>query len=90
MIVKTYGAEEVRAKMRDVLDDILASEAEAIIERNGKPTAVVISYKRWQQLEQEKTQKLNRFTAARARMDAGDYFTLEQAEAQLKADGLLP
>ncbi|MCE7980243.1 MAG: type II toxin-antitoxin system Phd/YefM family antitoxin [Caldilinea sp. CFX5] len=90
MTVKTYGAEEVRAKMRDVLDDILTGEAEAIIERNGKPTAVVISYKRWQQLEQEKTQKLTRFTEARARMDAGDYLTLDQAEAQLKRDGLLP
>jgi prevent-host-death family protein len=90
MTVKTYGAEEVRAKMRDVLDDILAGEAEAIIERNGKPTAVVISYKRWQQLEQEKTQKLNRFAEARTRMDAGDYLTRDEVEAQLKRDGLLP
>ena len=86
---KTYGAEEVRIKMRDVLDDILAGEAEAIIERNGKPTAVMISYKRWQQIEQEKTKKLERFAEARKRMDAGDYLTLEQLEAQLKTDGLL-
>lgn len=89
MVVKTYGAEEVRVKMRDVLDDILAGEAEAVIERNGKPTAVVISYKRWQQIEQEKMKKLERFAEARARMDAGDFFTLDQAEAQLKTDGLL-
>lgn len=90
MTVKTYGAEEVRIKMRDVLDDVLAGEAEAIIERNGKPTAVVISYKRWQQIEQEKTKKLQRFAEARARMDAGDYLTLAELEAQLKIDGLLP
>ena len=89
MTVKTYGAEEVRIKMRDVLDDVLAGEAEAIIERNGKPTAVVISYKRWQQIEQEKTKKLQRFAEARARMDAGDYLTLAELEAQLKIDGLL-
>jgi prevent-host-death family protein len=89
MVVKTYGAEEVRVKMRDVLDDILAGEAEAVIERNGKPTAVVISYKRWQQIEQEKMKKLERFAEARARMDAGDFLTLDQAEAQLKTDGLL-
>jgi len=89
MTVKTYGAEEVRVKMRDVLDDILAGAAEAIIERNGKPTAVVISYKRWQQIEQEKTKKLERFAEARARMDGGDFLTLEQAEAQLKTDELL-
>jgi prevent-host-death family protein len=89
MTVKTYGAEEVRIKMRDVLDDILTGEAEAIIERNGKPTAVVISYKRWQQIEQERTKKLQRFAEARARMDAGEYLTLDQLDAQLKTDGLL-
>jgi prevent-host-death family protein len=90
MTVKTYGAEEVRIKMRTVLDDILTGEAEAVIERNGKPTAVVISYERWQKIEQEKAKKLKRFAEARERMDAGDYLTLEQAEEQLKIDGLLP
>ena len=90
MAIKTYGAEEVRIKMRDVLDDVLTGEAEALIERNGKPTAVVISYTRWQQIEQEKAKKLERFAKARARMDAGDYLTFEEAEAQLKTDGLLP
>ena len=90
MIVKTYGAEEVRVKMRDVLDDVLTGEAEAVIERNGKPTAVVISYKRWQQIEQEKTKKLQRFAEARTRMDTGDYLTVDQVETQLRTDNLLP
>lgn len=90
MTVKTYGAEDVRVKMRTVLDEVMTGEAEAIIERNGKPTAVVISYKRWQQIEQERVRKLQRFAEARTRMDGGDYLTRQQVENQLKADGLLP
>jgi hypothetical protein len=35
------------------------------------------------------TKKLERFAEARKQMDAGDYLTLEQLEAQLKTDGLL-
>ncbi len=33
MVVKTYGTEEVRAIICNVPDDILAGEAEAVIER---------------------------------------------------------
>ncbi|MFN8486304.1 MAG: type II toxin-antitoxin system Phd/YefM family antitoxin [Caldilineaceae bacterium] len=81
MTIKTYHEEEVRLLIRTVLDDILTSEAEAIIERNGKPTAVVISYKRWQQIEQEKAQKRQHLAEARTQMATDDDLALEQAQS---------
>ncbi len=90
MTVKTYGSDEFRSNLRNALDDAMAGKSEAVIERHGKPAAVVISYERWQEMERERTKKIKRFVDARARMDAGEYITLDQVEAMLKRDGLLP
>lgn len=90
MLVKNYGSDDFRSNLRTALDEAMSGKAEAVIERHGKPAAVVISYERWQDMERERAKKLKRFADARARMDAGEYFTIEQVEAMLKRDGLLP
>lgn len=90
MTIKTYGSDEFRSNLRTALDDAMAGKAEAVIERHGKPAAVVISFERWQEMERERARKVKRFADARARMDAGEYFTLDQVEIMLKRDGLLP
>lgn len=90
MTTKTYGSDEFRTNLRTALDDAMIGRAESIIERHGKPAAVVISYESWQQLQAERAARRKRHGEARARMDAGDYFTLEQVETMLKRDGLLP
>lgn len=89
MTVKIYKAEDARAQMRAVLDDALMGRAESVIERNGKPAAVVISYERWQRLEQERKKKLEQFAAARADLDAGNYRTWEAVKAEMIEAGLL-
>ncbi len=47
MTIKTVASEDIRLRLRDVLDDV-HSGAEVIIERYRKPSAVVISYAQWQ------------------------------------------
>ncbi len=90
MTTKTYAAGEFRENLRTALDDAMIGRAESIVERNGKPAAVMISYDSWRQLQAERAARKKRHTEARARYNAGEYYTLEQAEEMLKRDGLLP
>lgn len=47
MTIKTMTSEDVRIRLRDVLDDVHTG-AEVIIERYRKPAAVVVNYEQWQ------------------------------------------
>jgi len=47
MTIKTMTSEDVRIRLRDILDDVHAG-AEIIIERYRKPAAVVVNYEQWQ------------------------------------------
>ena len=87
MSVKTYKSEDARAKMRDILDDVTTGVTEVVIERHGKPTAVVISYHQWQAWKRQRKEQHARI---RAEMDAGHYETWEQVRAGMQATGLLP
>lgn len=86
MIIKTYNSETARLKLRDILDDVMTGGAESVIERHGKPTAVVISYAQWQAYKRDLR---DRIATARVQFEAGDYVTGEQLRSQLKAEGLL-
>lgn len=44
MTVQTYDSNRARAKWRDVLDVASAGTSDVVIERYGKPVAVVIAY----------------------------------------------
>ncbi len=44
MTITTIGSREARQKWRDLLDAVYTGSADIIIERNGKPTAVLIPY----------------------------------------------
>ena len=68
----------------------MIGRAESIVERNGKPAAVMISYDSWKQLQAERAARKRRHSEARARYNAGEYYSFEQAEELLKRDGLLP
>lgn len=89
MTAKTYGAEVARAQLRTLVDEAMTGKAESIIERHGKPAAVLISYDRWLHLEGEREKKLKRIAEARADFQAGNYYTLEQVKELFKAEGLL-
>ncbi len=85
-MIKTYKSDEARLKMRDILDDVTAGR-ESVIERYNKPIAVVVPHALWQSIKRKRKADLD---AISKRMDAGEYYTLEQAEALLTQDGLLP
>ncbi len=85
-MIKTYKSDEARLKMRDILDDVTAGR-ESIIQRYDKPVAVVVPHALWQSMKRERKTYLD---AISKRMDEGEYYTMDQVEAILKQDGLLP
>ncbi len=85
MPVRTVKSDEARTLFRDLLDDVTAGR-EVIIERYNKPVGVLIPHAQWQQWKKLQLEELARI---RAEMAAGNYYTFEQVEAKLKADGLL-
>ncbi len=89
MTTKTYGSEIARSQLRSLIDDVMAGKAESIIERHGKPAAVLISYDRWLHLESEREKKLKHIAEARSDYQAGNYYTLEQVKEMFRAEGLL-
>ena len=84
-MVRKMTTEDARVKLRDVLDDAYAGD-EIVIERYGKPTAVVISHNQWQTW---KKRWLAMLDEASQQVREGSYFTQEQVEAGLRERGLI-
>jgi prevent-host-death family protein len=89
MTSKIYGSEVARAQLRTLIDEAMTGKAESIIERHGKPAAVLISYDRWLHLESEREKKLKRIAEARTDFQAGNYLTLDQVKELFRTEGLL-
>lgn len=89
MIVKTVTSEDARTRLRDVMDEVITGESEIIIERHGKPMVAVISYKEFQRIQQQREKRRAKLANVRADMEAGNYMTWEQVEAELIAKGVL-
>ncbi len=87
MAIKTYKSEDARAQMRTILDDVTTGTTEVVIERHGKPTAVMVGYHQWQAWRRQRKERHDRI---RADMDAGNYSTWEEVRAEMQAKGLLP
>ncbi len=85
-MLKTYGSEEARLKLRDILDDVNVGQ-ESVIERYSKPVAVVVGYRQWQAFKRQRAEQL---AISRAEAKAGDTYSFEQVETMLQRDGLLP
>jgi prevent-host-death family protein len=85
-MIKTYKSEDARLKLRDILDDVMTGRAESVIERHGKPTAVVVNYAQWQAWKRQRSARL---VDIRAAMEAGEYITQDELDAQLQAEGLI-
>jgi prevent-host-death family protein len=86
---KTYGSEVARAQLRTLIDEAITGKAESIIERHGKPAAVLISYDRWLKMENERERKRKRIAEARADFQTGNYYTLDQVKEMFRTEGLL-
>jgi hypothetical protein len=68
------------------------SEAPVLLTRHGQAAGVLVHPETWHKLTAEVKQyrRLARIAHARREMDAGHFFTGQQVEALLAADGLLP
>lgn len=53
MIVETINSREARSNFRDILDKVLAGAADIVIERSGRPVAVMIPVEDYEALQDE-------------------------------------
>jgi prevent-host-death family protein len=81
----TMDSKDARARFRHILDEVYAG-AEVIVERYGKPTAVVVNYAQWQAWKRQRKERLQRI---RADMSAGNYITQEELDVELTQRGLV-
>jgi prevent-host-death family protein len=92
MTVMVIGSQEARSKWRDLLDDATAGKG-AIIERSGRPVAVLIPYEDYEAILEE----LEDMRAGRHAIEAYEEWErdpstaipYEEFRAQLVAEGLL-
>ena len=89
MTLKTVSSEDARNRLRDVMDEVITGDAEVIIERHGKPTVAMISYKEYQRIQQQREKRRAKLAKIRAEMAAGNFMTWAAVEADLQAKGLL-
>ena len=89
MTLKTLSSEEARTNLRDVMDEVMTGESEIVIERHGKPTVAVISYREYVRIQKERERRREHLIRIKAEMENGNYFTWEQVEAGLKERGLV-
>lgn len=92
MTVMTLDSRNARTKWRDIMDTAQTG-GETVIERYGRPTAVVVPFEDWQALQDD----LDDLRAARRAAVAYEAWKrdpslgtpLDQVEAELRAEGLL-
>jgi prevent-host-death family protein len=93
MATETISSREARTRWRDVLDKVLTRSADVIIERSGKPVAVLIPVEDYKQLIDELDDLRASRRAAAAykeyKEDSSIARSLEEISADLKAEGLL-
>jgi prevent-host-death family protein len=93
MPATTIGSREARQKWRDLLDAAYTGSTDTIIERNGKPIAVLIPYEDYLAIEET----LDELRAARrakelyeaAKQDAALGRSYTKIRAELEDKGLL-
>lgn len=81
---------ELRTRQPEIFDDL--QNAPILLTRQGYGAGVLVHPDTWNKMIEDVRhyKRLARIERARREMDAGNYYTKEQVEAMLKADGLLP
>lgn len=94
MTVLTVGSDDARTRFRDLLDTVFLG-GQVIINRNKKPSAVMIGHTQWQQIKAnlQRLQELEMLMLSRQRYEAmkadpSQSVSEEEYQQLLKAEGL--
>jgi PHD/YefM family antitoxin component YafN of YafNO toxin-antitoxin module len=81
---------ELRNRQPEIFENL--QDAPILLTRQGHGAGVLVHPDTWNKMVEDVKhyKRMARIERARREMDAGNYFTQEQVEAMLKADGLLP
>jgi prevent-host-death family protein len=85
MKVIEVAGEAARNRWGEMVDTAL-SGGEVVVKRHRRPVAVLVSYEAWQTWKRQRRAYLDRLSAE---VDAGNFYTQEQAEAGLRERGLI-
>lgn len=88
----TIPVTELRTKQPEIFNSL--KDAPLMLTRQGYGAGVLVHPDTWNELlaelERSKRQRRERLNQASARIDAGEFITLDQAKAELRERGLLP
>jgi len=91
--VLTVNSRQARTDLRDLLDRVFSGNADIVIERYGKPVAVMIPFEDYEEIREElEDLRTGRRVAKIYETWKGDSSTarpMEAIEAELAAEGLL-
>ena len=81
---------DLRTRQPEIFEQL--SAAPVLLTRQGHSAGVLVHPDMWNQLiaDVKASRRIARIERARREMDAGHHLTMEQVEALLQADGLLP
>jgi PHD/YefM family antitoxin component YafN of YafNO toxin-antitoxin module len=81
---------DLRTRQPEIFEGL--KETPVLLTRQGHGAGVLVHPDTWNQLLEDviRYKRMARIERARREMDAGNYFTRQQVEAMLQADGLLP
>jgi PHD/YefM family antitoxin component YafN of YafNO toxin-antitoxin module len=81
---------DLRTKQPEIFDNL--KESPVLLTRQGHGAGVLVHPDTWNHLidDLKHYKRMARIERARREMDAGNYFTKQQVQAMLQADGLLP
>ena len=82
MAVQKFDSNRARTKWRDVLDTVTSGDSDIVIERYGKPVAVVIAYRDFLALQDE----LDDLRASRRAADVYEEWKRDPSSARPYAD----
>jgi prevent-host-death family protein len=85
MKVIEVAGEAARNRWGEMVDTALGG-GEVVVKRHRRPVAVLVSYEAWQTWKRQRRTYLDRLSAE---VDAGNFYTQEQAEAGLRERGLI-
>jgi antitoxin YefM len=85
---------EAKAHLNEIVDALDDSTEEVVLTRHGKPAAVLMGWNAWEGLLETlevamEPGALREIREAHARYLAGEYLTIEEVEASLRARGMV-